>query len=67
MLCSPLKAPAFILVSCSAYSSTLKIEAIYSLETLVDFKQTIWCHIPEDSTIHKHHCENLKPYICCRD
>jgi hypothetical protein len=28
---------AFTLVSCSAYSSTLKIEAIYPSETSVDF------------------------------
>jgi hypothetical protein len=28
--------PAFTLVSCSVYSSTLKMEAIYSSETSVD-------------------------------
>jgi hypothetical protein len=29
----------------------------------VDFQQTTWCYIPEDSTLHNHHCENLKSYI----
>jgi hypothetical protein len=35
-----MKPPAFTLVFCSAYS-TLKMEAICSFETLVDFQQTI--------------------------
>jgi hypothetical protein len=42
--------PAFTLVSCSAYSSTLKTEAIYSSETLVDFQRTTRRYIPEDRT-----------------
>jgi hypothetical protein len=41
----------FTLVSCSAYSSTLKIEAICSSET-VDTQRTTRCYIPEDSTHH---------------
>jgi hypothetical protein len=28
----------------------------------VNFCQTSWCHIPEDSTLHSHHWENLKPH-----
>jgi hypothetical protein len=48
-LCLP---SAFALVSCSAYSSTLKIEAIYSSETSVDFQLTTWRSIPEDSTFY---------------
>jgi hypothetical protein len=32
------QSPAFTLVFCSAYSSTLKMEATYSSETLVDFE-----------------------------
>jgi hypothetical protein len=32
-------------VSSSAYSLTLKMEAIYSSETSVDFQRTTWCHI----------------------
>jgi hypothetical protein len=47
-LCLP---PAFRLVSCSAYSSTLKIEVICSSETSVDFQRTTWCYIPVDRTL----------------
>jgi hypothetical protein len=25
--------------------------------------QTTWCYSPEGSTLHDHHCENLKSYI----
>jgi hypothetical protein len=59
-LCLP---PAFTLVSCSAYSSTLKMEAICSSETSVDFQRTTQRYIPEDGTLHNHRCENLKSYI----
>jgi hypothetical protein len=38
--CSP--QPAFMLVSCSAYSSTQKMEAICSSETSFDFQRTTW-------------------------
>jgi hypothetical protein len=34
------------------------MEAIYSSETLVDFKRTTRYYIPEDG----HSCENLKSY-----
>jgi hypothetical protein len=46
-VCMP---PAFTLVSCSAYSSALKMEAIYSSETSVDIQRTTRRYIPEDST-----------------
>jgi hypothetical protein len=59
-VCMP---PAFTLGSCSAYSSTLKMETTCSSETSVDFKQTIRRYIPEDSTLHNHRSENLKSYI----
>jgi hypothetical protein len=62
---SPLKVflpQAFTLVSCLAYSSTMKMEAMCSSET-VDFQRIAWRHIPEDSTLHNHCCENLKFYI----
>jgi hypothetical protein len=55
--------PAFMLVSCSVYSMTLTKEAICSSETSIDFKRATWCYIPEDSTLHNQHCENLKSYI----
>jgi hypothetical protein len=51
------------LLSCSAYSTTLKMEAACSTETLLDFQQTTRRYIPEDRTIHNHCSENLKSYI----
>jgi hypothetical protein len=44
------RAICFTLVSCLAYSSTLKMEAAFASETFVDFQ-------------HNHCCKNLKPYI----
>jgi hypothetical protein len=58
-----LLAASFTLVSCLAYSSTLKIEAIYSYETLVEFQRDTWRYIPEDITLHNHRCENLTSYM----
>jgi hypothetical protein len=55
--------PAFKLVSCSAYSSTVKMETISSSETSVDFKRTTRRYVPQDSTLHDHRCENLKSCI----
>jgi hypothetical protein len=43
--------------------STPKMEAICPSETLVDFRRTTRRYIPEDGTLHNHHCENLKSYI----
>jgi hypothetical protein len=45
------------------FSSTLKMEAICSSEMSVASQQTTRRHIPEDVTLHNHHCENLKSYI----
>jgi hypothetical protein len=53
--------PAFTLAYFSAYS-TLKMEAICSSEMSVGFQLNIQRYIPEDSTLHNHWCENLKPY-----
>jgi hypothetical protein len=55
--------PAFTLVSYSAYSSNLKMEAIYSSATSVDFQRTTRCYIPEDSTHQFFYCWVC---ICCR-
>jgi hypothetical protein len=41
---------AFTLVSCLAYL-TLKMEVICSSETLVDFQQTTWRYIQDESTL----------------
>jgi hypothetical protein len=55
---------AFTLVSYSAYSWTLKMEAIYSSETSVDFQRTIRRYITEDSTLGTsrscHHFYNFR-------
>lgn len=37
-----------LLVTCLTYF----MEAVHSSETLVNFYQTLWCHNPEESTIH---------------
>jgi hypothetical protein len=41
----------FIQVSCLAYLSTLKMEAVYSSETFFDIQQTTRRYIPEDRTL----------------
>jgi hypothetical protein len=33
------------------------------LEMAVDFQQCTQCYIPEDRTVHNHHCENLKSLV----
>jgi hypothetical protein len=47
----------------AAYSSNLKMEAIYSCETSVAFQRTTQRYIPGDRTPHNYRCENLKSYI----
>jgi hypothetical protein len=42
-----------MLVSCLTYSSALKMEAVHSSETLVDFHWSTWHNIPGDSTLHR--------------
>jgi hypothetical protein len=54
---------AFTMTSCSSYSSTLKVEATYPSETLVDFQQSTWRYTPEKRTFHPLPCENLKSYM----
>jgi hypothetical protein len=44
---------AFTPVSCSAYSSALQMEVIYSSETSADFRRTTQRYIPEGSTLLK--------------
>jgi hypothetical protein len=54
--------PVFILVSYLAYSSILKMEVIFSSETLVDSQRTKRLDILEDRTLH-YHCYNSNPII----
>jgi hypothetical protein len=70
--CSPFKSQptfqrsfictCFKLFSCLAYSSTLKMQGIYSSETSVDFQRFTWRYIPEERTHHTHRCESIKSY-----
>jgi hypothetical protein len=52
-----------MLVSCLAFSSTLKMETACSFEMSVDFQRITWRYILEGRTLHNHHCENLRSYI----
>jgi hypothetical protein len=45
-----------MLVSCLAYSLTLKTEATCSSEMLVDFQQTALCYIPGGQTLNNLIC-----------
>jgi hypothetical protein len=47
----PGNAICFMLVSCLAFSLTLKMEATSSVKTLGDFEWTICCYITEDRTL----------------
>jgi hypothetical protein len=49
VLCLP---PAFPLVSCSVYSSTLNMEATRSSDASVGFQRTTRCRIPEDMGLY---------------
>jgi hypothetical protein len=50
----------FMLVSCLAYYSTLKMEAICSSETYVDLNRTTRRFILDDRTLISRRSENLK-------
>jgi hypothetical protein len=49
-----------MLVSCSAYPSTLNMKATFSSETSVSFQRTTRRYMPEHRTLHNHRRENLK-------
>jgi hypothetical protein len=53
----------FLFVPCFAYSLTLRMEALRSSETSVNFCYTTRRHIPDDSKPYSHRCENL--YYSC--
>jgi hypothetical protein len=59
IFCDINQAACFMLVSCLAYSSILKMEAIRSSETSIDFHRTTRHYIREDRTLklcgmHRH-------------
>jgi hypothetical protein len=60
-----LLATCCILISCLAYSSTMKMEATCLSETSLDFQRTTRSYIPEDRTLHNHRCDNLTSYTHC--
>jgi hypothetical protein len=45
-------AACFMLISCLAYSSALKLEATGSSKILVGFQWTTQRYMPEDRTVH---------------
>jgi hypothetical protein len=42
----------FMLVSCLAYSLTMKVEVTCSSETVIGVQWTAWHYIPEDRTLN---------------
>jgi hypothetical protein len=52
MVVMTLLAVCSMLISCLAYSSTMKMEATCYSETLVDFQRKTRRYIPEDMTNH---------------
>jgi hypothetical protein len=42
------------------YFYTVRIEAVNSLETLVNMDHTARCHVQDDSNYHSHRCENVR-------
>jgi hypothetical protein len=53
--------PCFMLVSCLAYSSAPKMEALYSSETSDDFQRTTRRSVSRDRTVH----HTVRRYIQC--
>jgi hypothetical protein len=53
----------FVPVSCSVYSTTLKMKAICSCEKSFGFDWSTQCYASEDRILHNYHFENLIPYI----
>jgi hypothetical protein len=52
-----------MLVYCLVYYSALKRDMTCSSETSVDFQRNARRYIPEDRSLHKYCCENLKSYL----
>jgi hypothetical protein len=47
------------------FHGTLKVEVLDSSQTFVTTCQTPWCHIPQHSNLHSHHCENFTFNVFC--
>jgi hypothetical protein len=60
---SNVKHPYCVLVSCLAYSWTLKTEATYFSETPVDSQQSTRRYIPKRRTLHNQRFDSLKSYL----
>jgi hypothetical protein len=50
----------FLLVSCLAYATKLKMEAVCSSESLINFCFTTQRHMSDDSNLHSQRCEGPK-------
>jgi hypothetical protein len=62
--------PACHMLTCPcwlAYFSILKMEAACSSEMSIDFQPTARRYIPENRTLHNHHCNSLmsQKVACC--
>jgi hypothetical protein len=44
----------------------MKMEAIFSSETSVDFHRTTWRYIPQGKNVYNYRCDNLKVYMLVR-
>jgi hypothetical protein len=53
-----------MLVSCLAYSSTLKMEVMCSSEMSVDFHRTTGCYNPEDTALQNYLLSTYVKIIC---
>jgi hypothetical protein len=51
----------FMLVSCLAYSSNMKMQAIRSSETPANIHLTTWRYIPQDRSLN---IQGLQQHIC---
>jgi hypothetical protein len=60
------KPPAFTLGSCSAYSSTLKMDATCYSGTPVDFQRTIRSYVPEARTFRTTPVRISNPTMCLK-
>jgi hypothetical protein len=50
----------YMLVSCFAYSTNLKMEAMSTTETSANFHWIALRYVPEGRPVHNHRCEKLR-------